>query len=161
MTTFIQYQQPMRTRRTARDMLATFTICAIAFVVAVRDLLASSEAPGFFGIAALLIGIVTAVLGSVLLWKFVTGAVNHVWVSDQGVSFDGQDWPWESAAYVRTYPRGASGVYRIHITVYRQGRSRLTLPIEVRDHDAETVVAELKDYLSRQGYDIKWRTDTN
>lgn len=149
--TFLSYQRPWRTKRTAIEIAACLAISAIGFFAGIA--LQSFDQPTFLGTIGVLIGIVTLAIGSSLSWLFATGAIHDVRITDRGVSFDGKEWPWESVIEIRTRT-----VAYLSISVRRPWfRTRLFLPIELKVAQPAEIVSELKDYLSSSQHDVRWR----
>jgi len=157
MRTFIHYQRPMRTRRTAKEMAAAFVIAGLAFAVGFGAIIHSGWKLGFLSVAALSAGLLALLIGCSLLWAFATGVVNDARITDQGILYNGKQWSWDNVLGIRVFPALSSGVVPVNVTVRRSGRSRLAIPIEIRDPEPQAVIRELQEFLASSGYDIPWR----
>lgn len=158
MRVFLSYEQPLRTRRTAIQMAATFAVSCVALAVGIYEIVQTPDEPGFLGIGGVIVGIVAFVIGSALLWSFATGAVHRVCVSDQGVFYDGKQWAWDSVLVIRSRPVLPNGTAHLSVSVKQESGFRLTLPIEITAAEPETVVEELKDYLNSSGHHVRWQS---
>ena len=84
-------------------------------------------------------------------------------VTDQGVTWDGNHWPWEAVLQIRTTPDlPATGVpdrpvYLMVTVKCPWFRSRLTLSIEIGDDIPLATIRRLREHLAAMGYTIPWR----
>jgi len=147
----------MRTRRTIVETAATFALSFVGFGVGVPQLIKSPGDPTFLAVGGLLLGIVSLAVACSLLLAIATGAVHEVRITEQGVFYDGTEWPWDSVTRVRSTPILPSGVAYLSVSVKRGWlRPLLTLPIGIADRGAARIIDELKTYLDSKGYDIRW-----
>ena len=148
----------MRTRRAVIDLVAAFAVSAIAFAVGVTQIIQSPNEPTFLGIGGLILGIVSFVVACSVFWSFAKGAPREVRITDQGVFYDGTEWPWDSVVRIRCIPMLPRGVVYLSVCV-NQGRLRssLSLPITVAAPEATKIIEELKTYLDSSGYAIRWQ----
>jgi hypothetical protein len=165
LSTFIDYRQPMRCRQTAVEMTAAFSVFAIGFIVASVCMWLASALPMLFpafvllGVVPFVIGVVAFVSGGSLLWSYATARTHVVQVTAAGVNYDGNHWPWESVLCIRSRNVLPTGGAYLSISVGRGVlRSRLSLPIEVRENDPLEAINKLKNYLVEAGHAIPWHS---
>jgi hypothetical protein len=151
MRTFFTYRRPMRTWRTVIELVVVSAILAMCVVVGIRTM----NRPELGAVAAVL-GIVAFSVRANLAWAFVTGAVEVVQVTERGLSYNGNQWPWKQVtrfnATVFTRSQTAVGT----VTVKRPGRSLLSIPFELSP-DETTAILELREYLTESGYHFPWQ----
>ena len=86
------------------------------------------------------------------------GAVNEVRISEDGVFFDGEDWPWDRVIRIRCRPLPARDAVQLSVHVRRDGlRGSLVLPVLMGGVDTATVIEELKTFLASSGRGITWQ----
>lgn len=158
--TFISYRTPWRSRRSAVEIAAMFFMSGLGVAIAIPSMLGlQPNNPSFIATIGLLIGIVGSIIGCSQLWRFLSGRIHEVKVTDEGVIYDGKEYPWTSVVSARSTPVLPNGVAYLFLRVNRgQLASCLSLPIEVRSHNPTETISELKNCLLESGYDFPWHS---
>jgi len=151
---FISYRRPMRSARVLRQIVATFGVSVVAFLVAVVRL---DSAP-IAGLS-ILVGMVAFIIGCVLLWSFALRRVHEIQVTDQGISCDGRFWSWGCVTSIQsTYFQSNDSGYLTASVNRGRYYLPLSLLIEIESGNGRLRIGQLQDFLSSNRYPIRWRT---
>jgi hypothetical protein len=140
------------------EMGTMFGLSGLGFAVFAARRESPFDSHIMIGVTGFITGIIALVVGCSLLGPFATGVVNEVRVTDEGVTYHGKEWKWDSVAEIRGTPVLPNGKRYLYVHI-NQGRlrSRLSLPIEIKATDPISVVDDLRTYLATSGHDIGWR----
>ena len=97
------YQSVFTMKSVVLAFVLSAVTCAFGTWAIVAQIMRSPRAVGmvfFVGVLLCSIGLVAFVVGLACLWSFVVGKVDELEISDQGVQYGAQFWPWGSIAAI-------------------------------------------------------------
>ena len=119
------------------------------FFTGVRD-------PGPLGVVACAMGVSALAVAAVQLRVYLRGAVDELFISDRGVKYGEEFWPWESLSALRIRRLPAKGPMRFLIWTGedRGPGQHLAIDDPPSPVEAERLLDELRAFLADHDLDV-------
>lgn len=151
---FVSYRVPARSPAAVRNLLIVGVVTVTSFENAWRLIKRGLPDMSIPGCMFLTLGIVTAVVTTTMLLKYVRNQDEDIQVTDHSITGDSRTWTWDKVLQVDFHRR--TGHVCIHLN-NGPARSRLSLLIQVPGIDPEGVMRELQSFVEARGISIRNR----
>jgi len=163
-TVFLRGHWSYRSAFAIRSVILALVLAAITCFFSTSAIAIHPIAGGmsfFVGVLLCLVGILAFVVGVACLWSFAVGKVDELEISDQGVRYGTEFWPWSSVSAIRFHCLPRAGPIRVVVWPRKdRGPGGGLLTDEVfSSEELRQLERALKEYFTSNNLSIVYECD--